>query len=491
MYWRRRSTIVNYLDNAPRVRNWIAVGFHCFRAIIGAAIAFQLAAGSGQAAGGAAGNGPDAVSDRSPRVMDPPTCATDQPDGTTDDSACVQRMVDALCNVGGHRGGGLVLLGPGHWKFHDITVRCDGVHIKGAGIGNDSMASNAQSTSVDCREMTDHCIQFIPNGFPSRYRMRGGSVEGIRFVVSGKSGRVLDFLQVEDGYARDISIWDPFDGIRLYGVNTFNLAHIRQWGAKGTQYEIMGDLSGKASNGGACTLGDCSTRTDWVVLRDLYSTAFPSSDFVYIHDQAFTIEGNAIANENGRSGLKVRCAAGKPNLSYCPQQIIMTAFTVEYPVAPVDLSDFTWFRCVSCYMAGAGRRTVHVLQAQLTNYSQGKDGAGGGVTLSDSQIYGAAGSCVYSGVTDVTIAGSQIYGCNMRNVAAAGIEFARGAQHHITDTTFCKSIGVAPTAMTGILVDRDASQIAVTAPMYYGCTAGLVNNSASARTVTTVNAQGP
>jgi len=423
--------------------------------------------------------------------IDLSTCPAEQPDGKTDNSVCIQSMVDGACRASSHRGGGLVLLWPGHWNFHDITIHCDGVHIKGSGSGNDSMASNAQSTSVDCSAMTDHCIQFIPPKIPAQYRMRGGSVEGIRFFNSRNSGRILDFVQVEDGYARDISMWEPASGIRLYGVATFSLTHIREWGARGAQYEIMGDLSGKASDGGVCTLGDCSTRTDWVFLEDLYSTASSSSEFVYIHDQAFTIEGNRLANENGKTGLKVTCAPGRQNLSYCPQHVIMTAFTVEYAIAPVDLSDFTWFRCVSCYLAGAGRPTNHVLKAQLMNYAQGKDGAGGGVTLTDTQIYGAGRSCVYSDVTDVTISGSQIYGCNIANMAAAGVEFAGGTQHHVSGTTFCKSIGVAPTAMSGILVDRAASQIAITAPMYYGCTLGLVNNSTFPKTVTTVNAQGP
>jgi hypothetical protein len=321
--------------------------------------------------------------------------------------------------------------------------------------------------------------------------MRGGSVEGIRFFNADGPGRILDFVQVEDGYAKDISMHEPVNGVRLYGVNTFRLSHMRQWGAKGVQYEIMGDLRGKATNGNICTLGDCSTRTDWVVLEDLYSIASASSDFIYIHDQAFTIEGNRVASENGRSGLKVRCAAGQPNLSYCPQQLVFTAFTVEYPVAPVDLSDFTWFRCASCYIAGAGGRTNNVLHAQLTNYSQGTDGAGGGLTLTDTQLYGAGGSCIHTSVTDVTITGSQIYGCNIAARDGAGVEFAGGSQHHVTGTTFCKSIGVAPTKMIGILVGRAASQIAITAPLYYGCAAGLHNNSAAPETVTTVNAQGP
>jgi hypothetical protein len=125
---------------------------------------------------------------------------------------------------------------------------------------------------------------------------------------------VLDFVQVENGFTKDISLWGPVNGIRLYGVNSFNITHVRQWGATGIHYETMGNLSGKASNGAGCTLGDCSTRTDWVVMEDLYSTAFSSSEFLHIHDQAFTIKGNRLANENGRTGLKVECAAGKPNL---------------------------------------------------------------------------------------------------------------------------------------------------------------------------------
>jgi hypothetical protein len=438
---------------------------------------------------------PQDTPDRPSRHLAPATqsaaCEASEPNGTTDNSGCVQGMVDAACRAGNHHGGGLVFLWPGHWKFHDVTVHCDGVHIEGAGPGNDSMAANAQSTSVDCSGMMDHCIQFIPHEFPARFRLRSGSVEGVRFVNSGGSGRILDFVQVEDGYVRDISMWEPVNGIRLYGVNAFTLTHIRQWGAKGIQYEITGDMRGKKANGEPCNLGDCSTRSDWVFLEDLYSTAASSSDFVYVHDQAFTVEANRIANENGRSGLKVRCAAGKPNLSYCPQQIIMTGFTVEYSIKPVDLSDFTWFRCVSCYMAGAGRRTDHIVSAQLTNYAQARDGAGGGVTIVDAQIYGAGSSCIYTEVTDVTITGSQIYGCNLANKAYAGVEFAAGTQHHVSDTTFCTSIGVAPTAMTGILVDKAASQVAITAPMFYGCTSGLVNNSAYPQTVTTVNSQGP
>src|SRR6516225_5509515 len=254
--------VVAYPDRRRLADTWVDVRRRCLRATFGTIILYQFAfaEGHGASTGWPLQSREYAVNHPSLPEIALSSCPLGQPDGRTDNSVCVQSMVDSACHTDGHRGGGLVLLWPGHWKFHDITIHCDGVHVKGTGSGNDSMRSNAQSTSVDCSDMTNHCIQFIPEGFPAQYRIRGGSVEGIRFFNSRSSGRILDFVQVEDGYARDISMWEPASGIRLYGVLTFSLTHIREWGARGAQYEIMGDLSGKASNGKACTLGDCSTR---------------------------------------------------------------------------------------------------------------------------------------------------------------------------------------------------------------------------------------
>src|SRR5207237_5609223 len=142
------------------------------------------------------------------------------------------------------------------------------------------------------------------------------------------------------------SMWEPPNGIRVFGSYGFEIRNVQQWGSIGIAYEIAGDTSGKASNGRPCTLGDCSTRTDYVVMSNLYGTASASNTFLYIHDQAFTIYGNDIQQESGRFGLKVRCSMGKLNISFCPQQIIFKGFNVEYTYFPVDLEDFTWFRCV-------------------------------------------------------------------------------------------------------------------------------------------------
>ena len=417
-------------------------------------------------------------------------CPADQPDGTTDNSACVQSMVDAACHAGNHRGGGLVFLWPGHWRFHDITVHCDGVHIKGAGVGNDSLATNAQSTAVDCSAMTNHCIQFVPAHFPAQFKIRGGSVEGIRFYNHGGIGTVLDFNQVANGYVRDVTMWEPPNGIRIFGSYGISLRDIQQDGVRGTAYEITGDDTGRRSNGDHCTLGDCSIRTDWVIMDNLTGSGSSTNTFIYIHDMAFTIYGHAVQQENGGAGIKVRCAPGRPDISWCPQQILMNGFNVEYAIAPVDLQDFTYFRCVTCYLAGNSVETKSVVLATLQNYTQ-QGGGGGGLTIVDSEIYGANDSCVWLDVTDTTIIGTQINGCNGRNADAAGVEYHGGTQHHISDTTLCTLIGANVRAMSGILVDRGASKIAITAPMYYGCTSGLVNHSASSETVTTLNAQGP
>jgi hypothetical protein len=416
-------------------------------------------------------------------------CAAGQPDGRTDNSACVQRMIDARCHASGNRSGGVVYLWPGHWRFHDITVRCDSVHIVGAGVGDDSLGANAQGTVVDCSAMTNHCIQFVPANFPGRYRMRGGSVQGIRFYNDGGVGTIIDINQVTNGYVRDVTMWKPPNGIRIFGSYAITLRDIEQDGVSGSAYEITGDNTGKRSNGDHCSL-DCSTRTDWVILDGLTGSGFPSNVFLYIHDMAFTIYGHAVQQENGGTGLKVRCAPGKPDISWCPQQILMNGFNVEYAAAPVDVEDFTYFRCVTCYMAGNPSATKNVVRASLQHYQQ-QGGAGGGVSIVDSEIYGANGSCVWFDVTDTTIIGSQINGCNGSKSDGAGVEYHGGSQHHISDTTFCTLIGANVRVMSGILVDRGASKVAITAPMYYGCISGLVNRSASPETVTTVNAQGP
>jgi tetratricopeptide (TPR) repeat protein len=102
---------------------------------------------------------------------------------------------------------------------------------------------------------------------------------------------------------------------------------------------------------------------------------------------------------------------------------------VEYHALAAKLHLPAYFRCVTCYMAGNPSATNNVIHASLQNYRQ--QGGGGGVTIVDSEIYGANGSCIWVDVTDTTIIGSQINGCNGHNVGAAGVEYHSGTQHHI------------------------------------------------------------
>jgi hypothetical protein len=160
-------------------------------AIIGGAIAFHFLLADSDAAGEHASVSMSAINTINYRLFPANVrlaCPAGQSDGRRDNSPCVQSVVDAACHADPRQAARLVLLCPGQWKFHDITVRCDGVHIKGAGPGGDAPHGRSGSTNVDCGGMKGHCIQFIPSGFPARFRMRGGSVEGMRFFNSGNSG---------------------------------------------------------------------------------------------------------------------------------------------------------------------------------------------------------------------------------------------------------------------------------------------------------------
>jgi hypothetical protein len=418
-----------------------------------------------------------------------PNCT---PDGTSDNSSCLQTVANSLCAAGG----GMLLIPAGRWRFHDITFPCDGIHVLGAGTGGldvgASPATKSNGTIVDCTEMIDHCIRFRPARFPAQQRLIGDSVEKISFWNNGGTGSVLDFEQIQSGYARDIEFSYPPTALRLFGVLGFYVSNVQPRGVVNTAIEITGDMSGKKqADGTACTLADCSTRTDYVHLDHVYGWSQQAATFISIHDQAFTTVGDHIAQEGGLYGLRVGCAAGQPSLGYCPEQIIFRDFENEYGLHPLDLQDFSWFRCVSCYFAGNTSQhatnpsadTQNVIIASLVNYSQ-SGGAGGGLTLTDSQVYGAERSCVLIDVTDTSITGSQIFGCNLTGPNTAAIEYHSGEQHIASNNTLCRSIG-AGFGSIGILIDSAANTVSASNNMYNGCIlpggtfAGLINHGAT------------
>jgi hypothetical protein len=426
------------------------------------------------------------------------------PTGIADSTVNVQNAINAMCSAGG-----TLVFPPGVYKIHDINIgaACGAIHVVGFGKGGTTaadtgIAQGPNSTVLNCSAMTDHCIQWGANSAtPAANRSVGGSVEHLSTYNSGGSGVVFRMHQQVGARVTDIWMAAPPHALEFYGnENTYiDWVDIRNASAD-PAVEVWGNLAGKAASGAACTLGDCSTRQDLTVFKSVngYGAA---AGFLYVHDQTFGTDGSFATWEGGLYGIKVRCAAGQANLGGCPQQLRWFDFENEYGTLPLDLQDFTFFMCSHCYFAGiAAGGSTHVGVASLANYTA-TAGGGGGFYLDNSTVYGANGSCLLLGVTDVHLDHNAVYGCNLSgnalgtNDAAVELNDAGGAvgsNDIISNNNFCSSLGGGGTANElGVLIGANSSRVALTSNSYFACIQNKKNNSSSPATVVEANAFPP
>lgn len=410
-------------------------------------------------------------------------------DGVADNTTCFQAAVTAGCASTA----GVLTQPSGKWKYHDITVPCEGLHIVGASYGNGGRNAfgDQAGTWVDCSGMVSNCIKFAPADYPLGHGLRGGSVEKIGFSGGGAgAGYVVNFTQVTGCYARDLSFWSPPNAILVNAANGCVLSNIQSWENTGNLIEITGNLNGKNNAlTQPCTanIGDCLTRTDFITLDHVTGENAPTGTSVYIHDQVFTVNMNDVGVEGGTYGLKVRCAGGVAvGLTGCPQQIEAKNFQTEFSLHPYDLQDFTWFKCVHCYGAGitgavpfsGASFTQNVVTAGLANYPI-IAGGGGGIMIQDSQFFGSSGSCLFFNVTDTKVSGSDIVGCSGDNniPTHAGIEYNAGSQHRASDNSLCSSVNAGPFNMNGYQINNGATNVLLDNNSYLNCYRNVVNNS--------------
>lgn len=415
------------------------------------------------------------------------------PTGTNSSTAAIQNTVNTLCAQSPP--GGRIPLSGGTFKIKDINVPCSVV-----------FAGQADGTTVlDYSGSVDHGIQFSPTGWPNvtrRNMPNGPGVQDITFTSSSGSTRALDFIGSSDCFAHRVKFTGSgsYNGIRLYGVWHCDLDGITTGyfiSPTNAFVEIGGDYTGTCDTGlsgcgsqgsGTCTLGNCSTRTDLVTIRNTQSSGNAGAG-IYIHDAAFTIIGEHIAIENRAYGLQVACAAGHPNITYCPQAIFFTDFESEgATTANILLTDFSDFRCVSCYALGGTGATNNIF-TKFVNYSQ-SGGAGFGTTLIGGSFFGSTADCVAIGTDDVYISNSTIYNCNISAGSFSGVELVSGAHHSVTANHFCTQAGTTPSTMLGIKIDSGVDWVDTSHNLFAGCS-GSVTNGSSGTHIASTNNLGP
>ena len=404
-------------------------------------------------------------------------------DGGADASAALNAMGTALCARSIQ--GATVDLGPSYIKAHDVTFTCP-ISLVGAG-GNGSTSG----TVWNYTGASDHGLQYSPVGWPAVTQQNlifQPSVQGVTFYNNDASDtRALDFRGVNGGSVNNIAFSGTiYNAIRLYGVYKFSISNVTANyyanigpGVSNYVLEITGDMSGESSSGSSCTLGNCSTRTDLVSIRNFDSLGTNTGSGIYIHGTVDTTMGEHISIENKNYGLDVECASGFANLSYCPQFMTFTDLQSEGAVyEPIHLSDFTDFQCTDCYAAGNGSASNHAVDVGFTNYTPAS-GAGGGFRWTDGRMANVGGSCAWINAPDTKIDHSVIFDCNLANVGASGIQYVGYSPHEAAYNTFCDYLGASPPAMTGIYFSGSVATANISNNTFYGCSAGVTGSANS------------
>ena len=409
--------------------------------------------------------------------------------GSNDSSAAVQAAINSLCSVGG----GLLLFSAGEYTIHDVNVRCGSVIISGAAPG-----ASGTGTVINYSSATDYAFQFKNPSFPHTTQggwLHGDGVRDLTFYSSGGNTRAADFEGFYACFVRNVFLTGSvYDGVKLYGGYRCDIEDVSASGwvqeiVTHTAVNIQGDLAGQNSFGESCTLGNCSTRTDLVSLRnlDVYGT---SGSGIYISGMVFTTAGEHIAINGMQQGLTTGCPTGFPNISYCPAFMTFTDFETEGASnTQLNITNSSDFQCYGCYTSGNAAMVRNGVYDNLVNYSP-YGSFGQGFRWIGGRITGTQYACVTIGVSDTHISDAYINWCNNTGGGYPGTLYTAGSQHFESNNQYCMINGYVPSSMSGTRVIAPASRAQFTSNTYWGCSSGLTTSGFPSN-VASVNLQGP
>lgn len=385
-------------------------------------------------------------------------------------------MVNTICQT--LPSGNKVYFPPGHYVIHDIVIPC-GVSFEGSG------ASQSGQTTIDYSLGTFEAFEWQPTGWPAvthNNKIYGVRVSDMNFYQSNPAyvGHSLVFNGVVNGVVDHISENGyTYSGIRLFGVYKFDLTNITGNyyanvgpGISNNGIELYGDETGLNRSGGACTLGDCSTETNVVAIRNYDELGQTTGTCIQINNTVFTVGGEHIQCENKSYGLNVACLVGFASLAYCPHFMQFFDFEAEgSTIQGASLTDFTEFYCESCYIVANGAASNNAVAASLVNYGQ-SGGAGGGVTLVGGHFANSGASVLSFAVSDVKVTSAAIIDGNLANIGAVGL-FFNADQATFTNNTFCHYIGTTGPAMGAINLGSSATNVIALGNLFRGCSSGI------------------
>ncbi|MFT8490154.1 MAG: hypothetical protein ABF672_06365 [Gluconobacter oxydans] len=392
-------------------------------------------------------------------------CALSDVNGSTDNTACIQRAIYAVCAASGGQApwgsGGEVFFPPAVWTFSSLSAPCNGVTLSGANNGNVNSGSLDYRGTV-FRLITPANQSAISSGMTtSDY---GGGLHVRDVAIDGSSmaatATVFDYSWVQHSTIKNVSAYNITNFFREEGGAANTIEDVVILGISGTGIEFFGDAS-------ACSdLASCNKRADLLRVNRVNmngtvtsSGAHTATCFAY-HDFAQSLNVDHAICENALFGLNIYCQASQGhNGEACPAFPRFHDLEAENCTTCGNISDAQDVEMRGGYMLGQGTASAHVLQVYNTNFGGAASSSAVGSYAQAFRNFGgrfgnSGGAAVVLGVADFVFSGSQIFSSNLsdtnNSIGAPNIEVTptgsttNPTRGIITQNILCEASGQQP-----------------------------------------------
>ncbi len=388
-------------------------------------------------------------------------CSIMSVNGSTDNTACIQRAIYAVCAASGGQApwgsGGEVFFPPAAWTFSSLSAPCNGVTLSGANNGNVNSGSLDYRGTV-FRLITPANQSAISSGMTtSDY---GGGLHVRDVAIDGSSmaatATVFDYSWVQHSTIKNVSTYNITNFFREEGGAANTIEDVVILGISGTGIEFFGDAS-------ACSdLASCNKRADLLRVSrvNMNGTANHTATGIAYHDFAQSLNVDHVILENMKFGLNIYCQANQGhNGEACPAFPRFHDLEAENCTTCANISDAQDVEMRGGYMLGQGTASAHVLQVYNTNFGGAASSSAVGSYAQAFRNFGgrfgnSGGSAVVIGVADFVWSGSQIFSSNLsdtnNSIGAPNIEVTptgsttNPTRGIITQNILCEASGQQP-----------------------------------------------
>lgn len=360
-------------------------------------------------------------------------CSIMNVNGVTDNTACYQNAVYALCNgtanAAPFRSGGELFVPAGAVVLSQVNIPCNGVHIRNAGNGNVNSGSKDYRGTVYISTPGNVGTMFKYTSATADYGT-GFTFDhaGIDATNMGTGGTIFDISWTQHSTIRDVSILNPYNIFREEGGAANLVEDMVVLGMRGTGFEFWGDASACGTNNPSVSLAACNKRADLLRLSrvNMNSASGHLARCIYWHDFAQSLQLSNTVCESAGIGLQIDCDKSMSNNGEaCPAFGRFYDPEFEDCTLCMQISDAQDLEGHGGYMLGQGTASTNVVKVINTNFGAPATASATGSYAEAFRWIGgrfgnSGGPVMSMGVSEFLLTAGHYFSASLSATSAAG-----------------------------------------------------------------------